>query len=242
MDMLSDMSESERLEDTFADRVRRRRKASGLTQAQLAKKAGMSQQAITGIETGRNQSNTDNLFSLAKALNCSPFWLHFGRGPESMGLLDAEPPIPVDDGNWTQIPVVSLVQAGSWNHAVDSFEPGDGYDFLEVDKRLASTLSVGAFALEIVGDSMLPEFREGDRVIVDPGWTPKPGDIVVAKLDDQDEATIKKYREGPADEEGYPVIELVPLNTDYATLRMDQRRPGRVVGVVVEHRRVLRRL
>ena len=94
-------------------------------------------------------------------------------------------------------------------------------------------------ALVIRGDSMQPEFREGDIIIVDPSVDPQPGDYVVAK-NSTEGATFKKYRPRGADAAGNRVFELVPLNDDYPTLRSDQE-PLQVVGVMVEHRKKRRR-
>jgi SOS-response transcriptional repressor LexA len=91
------------------------------------------------------------------------------------------------------------------------------------------------------GDSMGREFREGDKIIVDPEVAPQPGDYVVAKVDGEGEATFKKYRPRGADAEGRPVIDLVPLNEDWPVLRIDAARPGRILGTLVEHRRYRRR-
>ena len=57
--------------DTFASRVRHRRKELGLTQLQLAKKAGLSQTTIADIERGRNDGSRA-LLELARALQCAP--------------------------------------------------------------------------------------------------------------------------------------------------------------------------
>jgi SOS-response transcriptional repressor LexA len=94
-------------------------------------------------------------------------------------------------------------------------------------------------ALTIKGDSMEPEFRAGDVIIVDPAIEPQPGDFVVARNSEQ-EATFKKYRPRGTDAEGHRVFELVPLNDDYPTMRSDQDRL-QVVGVMVEHRKKRRR-
>lgn len=95
-------------------------------------------------------------------------------------------------------------------------------------------VSNSAFALKIQGDSMLPQFKEGDIVIVDPAITPQPGDFVVAKNAEQ-EAAFKKYRPRGNNEQGKLVFELTALNPDYPTLRSDIDH-CRVVGVMVEHR------
>lgn len=133
------------------------------------------------------------------------------------------------------IPVISAIQAGTVKEITEPYEIGDGYATLYTD----DSYSKWAFGLEIEGDSMLPEFRPGDLVIVEPEWEPRPGEFVVAK-NGKDEATFKKYRERGIDANGNIVFELVPLNDDYPTLRSDIT-PLVVIGVMAEHRRKTRR-
>jgi len=65
------------------------------------------------------------------------------------------------------------------------------------------------FALRVLGDSMLPEFRPGDLVhLADPSFLPPSnGDIVVVIKDG--EATVKKYKLKN------DKIILIPLNKKY---------------------------
>jgi len=93
------------------------------------------------------------------------------------------------------------------------------------------------FALRIVGNSMEPEFKEGDIVIIDPDVKPSPGDYVVAR-NDEEEATFKKYRPRGIIN-GQEIFELVPLNEDYAAMRSDQQ-PIQIIGTMMEHTRYRR--
>lgn len=107
------------------------------------------------------------------------------------------------------------------------------YVFLEIGFKPIGD----CFALELEGTSMAPDFQPGDDVIVDTGLKPSPGDYVIAKLEGEDRATFKKYRLKGYDEDGSEIVELVPINPDYPVLEMSRRRPGRIVAVLVEHRR-----
>lgn len=133
-----------------------------------------------------------------------------------------------------KVPVISAIQAGMWAEIVDNFQPGDAGDWLITD----IDLSKEAFALDIRGNSMEPEFKDGDRVIIEPAISPQPGDFVAAKNGEQ-EATFKKYRPRGMDAQGNVIFELVPLNEDYPTLRSDVQ-PIRIVGTMVEHRKYRR--
>ena len=164
----------------------------------------------------------------------SPAWLAEGTLPKFV-LADAGSNIAPAPIGARKIPLISDVQAGSWTDVVDSYAMGAGDDYLLTDLEL----SPGAFALKIKGRSMEPEFKEGDRVIIDPAVIPDPGDYVVAK-NGEEAATFKKYRPRGMSESGEPVFELVPLNEDFETLRSD-RVPIRIVGTMVEHRKYRRR-
>lgn len=133
------------------------------------------------------------------------------------------------------IPVISAIQAGAMKEITAPYELGDGYATVYIDDGY----SRWAFALEIEGDSMLPEFRAGDLVIIEPDWEPRPGECVAAK-NGKEEATFKKYRQRGVDKDGNVIFELVPLNEDYQTLRSDET-PLVIIGVMAEHRRKTRR-
>jgi phage repressor protein C with HTH and peptisase S24 domain len=76
------------------------------------------------------------------------------------------------------VPLVGMAQAGSRGFFDDAgFPAGSGWDEIPFpdlgDER--------AYALEVTGDSMLPVYRDGDRIIVSPSAPPRRGDRVVVK-------------------------------------------------------------
>ena len=130
-----------------------------------------------------------------------------------------------------RVPRISFVQAGLWTEVVDAYAPGAGDDYLLTQ----TDLGPHAFALTVRGESMEPEFKEGDTIIIDPDVKPSPGDFVVAR-NAREEATFKKYRPRGVNELGEQVIELVPLNEDFPSLRSDYS-PLLIIGTMMEHRR-----
>ena len=88
---------------------------------------------------------------------------------------------------------------------------------------------------------MAPEFKPGDYIVVDPDMPAEPGDLVVAKLDRDDAAILRKYHSRGEDAAGHPVFELVPLNDDYPTVTVDATNPGRLIAPAFEHHRKVRR-
>lgn len=66
---------------TLAERLTEERELTGLTQAELAKKAKCSQATIADIERGRNAESA-KLPNISAALNLHSVWLKDGVGPK----------------------------------------------------------------------------------------------------------------------------------------------------------------
>lgn len=133
-----------------------------------------------------------------------------------------------------RVPVISYVQAGMWTEIVNSFQPGDANEWLVT----SDTHSPNTFVLIVRGNSMEPDFKDGDLVVIDPSVRPRPGSFVVAK-NGREEATFKKYRPRSVDVLGNDIFELVPLNEDYPTMRSSEQ-AIEIIGTMVEHRRLYR--
>ncbi|MGU5819472.1 helix-turn-helix domain-containing protein [Aeromonas caviae] len=130
-----------------------------------------------------------------------------------------------------RIPVITYVQAGVWTETSEIRECDGNMAYITTDLDLGQR----AFAIVIRGNSMEPEFTEGDLVLIDPDEPLHPGDFVVAK-NGEEEATFKKYRPRGYGEDGQEIFELAPLNDDYPTMRSD-RQHIQIIGTMVEHRR-----
>jgi SOS-response transcriptional repressor LexA len=205
------------------NRIKTLREARGLSQDELAKRAATTRQQIFRLEKNQRRLSDVWIERLARALDCDP------------GELLTAPPVGAAE-HVRALPVIDQVQAGDWTPPADPYAKGHGLGHV-----YPATLVGGrAFALEIRGDSMEPEFHAGDRVIVDPDVAPLPGDYVVAKLEDEQDATFKKYR--PKGGKGKAaIVELVPLNPDWPVLTIEPKHPGRIVATMVEHHRYRRR-
>lgn len=70
-------------------RVRLRRKELGMTQVELASRAGITQSTLSSIENGDTSTPLGaNLLRLAAALECSPNWLQTGKGSVTIQATD----------------------------------------------------------------------------------------------------------------------------------------------------------
>lgn len=211
------------------------------SQAELARVLNQSSQTVNNWES-RGISKA-GLVKAQAEIGCSAMWLATGEGPIVPGGLAevVAPPMRFDENVFPApvglrpVPVISSVQAGALRDMESPYPPGAGYAMEYTDQDL----SRWAFALDVEGLSMAPQFQPGDRIIVDPELAPNPGDFVVAR-NGSEQATFKKYRPRGIDANGEMIFELVPLNEDYPTLRSDTERLV-VIGVVTEHRKKLRR-
>ncbi|MFQ2047905.1 LexA family protein [Aeromonas veronii] len=207
-------------------RIRELRKKHGLTQQKLGELIGVKKSSISQWENDEHSPSGDNLAQLSKVFGVSAHWLATGKG--SPELSNVEPAV-IPQGN--RVPILSYVQAGNWREMCEQATAFDGnVEYVSAGGEIGPY----GFGLWLRGDSMVPLFKEGDLIIVDPDESPQPGDYVVAK-NGSNEATFKKYRPRGIDENGQEVFELVPLNDDYPTMHSD-RQHIQIIGVMVEHR------
>ena len=207
--------------NNLGQRIRARREELGLTQEQVAVQIGIKQQSYQAIESG-NVKKPRHLYEISIALKCDMAWLLSGKDKDVINVEKIEV-------HAHQVPLISYVQAGVWTESCE-LRDSTGFEYIMTSLELSNK----AFALKIKGDSMEPEFKEGDVVIIDPAIKPFPGEFVVAVNGDE-EATFKKYRELGYDEHERMQFELIPLNPDYTTMST-LKQQIRIIGTMVEHR------
>jgi phage repressor protein C with HTH and peptisase S24 domain len=80
-----------------------------------------------------------------------------------------------------RVPLLGFAQAGAGGFFdAAGFPAGEGWD----EVRLPAAGEGGIYALEVSGDSMLPLYRDGDRIVVSPNEQVRRGDRVVVKTRD----------------------------------------------------------
>lgn len=79
------------------------------------------------------------------------------------------------------VPLLGLAQAGAGGFFdAAGFPTGEGWD----EVHLPAPNEPGIYALEVTGDSMLPLYRDGDRIVVSRNEQVRRGDRVVVKTRD----------------------------------------------------------
>lgn len=130
-------------------RLKKARDDAGLTQGQLAKLAGVSQQAIGEIERGAVHSSK-SIYKIAAALNVPVNFL--------------DPSIPSSANGVTLVPVVGYIGAGAEIFTIDDHSKGAGLEEVEAPPGANSATVV---ALRVRGTSMAPVYKDGDLVFYD---------------------------------------------------------------------------
>lgn len=196
--------------------IKNRRLQLSLTQEELAHKLGYSDKSmIAKIEKGSVDLSQTKIVAFAKALNCSASYL--------MGWEEKQEKSPPKG---VKIPVLGRVAAGVPIEAVENI-----IDYEEISKKESENGEY--FALKIKGDSMTPQIRDSDVVIVRKQDDAESDQIVIALING-DDATCKrliKYSDG---------IGLISFNPAYPPMMFNkeeiEKKPVRIIGRVVENR------
>lgn len=180
----------------------------------------------------------DNPAKLAAAMGVRVVWLTHGDGPKYANNTSNDLPSR-KTGNTIElrgIPIISSISATKMTAISDPYALGDGEEYASSDPDLGPR----SFGMYVDGHSMdssdplaQRRFKDGEVVICDPDAAIQPGDFVIAKDPQAEEAVFKKYRPRGVDKNGHEVFDLVPLNDDYETIRSDARRPCVIVGKIV---------
>jgi phage repressor protein C with HTH and peptisase S24 domain len=150
-----------------------------LSASGLAKRAGLDSTAFNKSKraSADGRPRWPSTESLAKILEATNSTLE-----EFLGLVEGrikddrkDDSLPVQTST---VPLLGFAQAGAGGFFDDAgFPAGQGWDLVELPARATEN----SYALQVQGDSMLPLYRNGDVLIVEPGAPIRKGDRVVVK-------------------------------------------------------------
>jgi len=253
----------------FGRALRAARGEAGMTLDGLAEATGISKSYLAHIETARapGAPSEAKLRAIARALGVEARelleagdWL---RTPASVrkaiargeaprrgdGAIDLDKVMGKEEVNKSRygdmmpamrVPLINRVAAGAAGEFGDLSYPAGVADAYVAAPDLPELPAAGLFAVKVLGDSMMPEYREGEVIIVGPGEARDGEDCVVRLGEAENFATTFKRVFFERGEDGEVVgMRLVPLNPAHA-----ERRVGleEVTGVYpMEYRLVPRR-
>ncbi|WP_455853149.1 LexA family protein [Pantoea endophytica] len=169
-----------------------KKKDLGLSQEVLAEKLGVSQSAVAQILSGKNALNLKRAVELATILGVEVQQFSPSLAKEAVQLTYANAKYAGAYEPGKKYPVLSSVQAGAWAEACEPYSLKDIDLWLESNAHMQGE----GFWLKVEGDSMTApigmSIPEGTYVLFDTGREAINGSLVIAKLDDSNEATFKK--------------------------------------------------
>jgi phage repressor protein C with HTH and peptisase S24 domain len=152
-----------------------------LTPSGLARRAGLDPTAFNrskrlGPDGRLRWPSTESIAKVLDATGSSvDQFMSFLPPPRRDQLPDGQ--FPPQAGT---IPLLGFAQAGAGGFFDDGgFPAGQGWDVVEFPVDPAR--KAGVYALEVQGESMMPLYRDGDVLIVEPGAQVRRGDRVVLK-------------------------------------------------------------
>lgn len=131
---------------SMGERIRRARKALGLTQQEFAERLQVTQPTVHRWEKGFYEPDEAALERLAALCRRSPAYFRYGETETSPAL--------------RPVPVVGLVGAGAQIFPFDDHAKGAGLDTTEPPPGERQT----TVALIVRGDSMYPAYQDGDLI------------------------------------------------------------------------------
>lgn len=196
------------------------RKAKGLTQVEVARAIGLTQNGYSYWENGKAKIDRDQLLKLANLFDVSVDYLLGNTTTTNTG------------SKIVRIPVLGSIPAGIPLEAIEEI-----IDWEEIPESMCAG-GKEYFALEVKGDSMWPDYLPGDVVIVRKTPCFESGDVCVVYVNGYD-ATLKQVK---SQDDGS--MTLVPRNQSYPPRTYSKEEvmalPISIAGVVVELRRKIK--
>lgn len=196
----------------IGDKIKLERTRIGLSQAKLAEKLNLTQQAIAKWEKGQSEPDSETIIKLCTIFKVSTDYL--------LGRTEKENNIDIYKINnimslnreFVKMPIIGTISAGYDGIAQEDYQ-GD-IEILEMS--LHGHDPADCFILRVKGNSMYPDYFEGDLVAIHKQSAVDSGTVAVV-LYNGDEATLKKVRYV----QGENWIELIPRNPEYQTKRIE---------------------
>ena len=168
----------------LGNRIKMLREEKGLKQEELAKMMSVSPSTIGMYEINKREPNNELILKLADYFNVSTDYL--------LGKTDIRNINEISNTNDKMflIPVLGKIAAGQPILAEEYIE---GYLPVDPDVYGLKT-SEDLFYLKVSGQSMNLKIKNGDYALIRKQDTAEDGDIIVAIVNSDDEATLKRYK------------------------------------------------
>lgn len=205
----------------YGRKIAEARISRGMTQTDLAKKVGTTQQQIARYESGENDLKSSVLVKLSAALGVTVSYL--------LGVDDSPFVVRPTRSESRRLPILGLVAAGDAMEAIEQRGRTQA-----VTSELLE-LCADPVMVEVAGNSMNRLFPEGALLVVDRGAEVRNGDVAAVFVNGDDVTVKRVYFDG-----GAVVLHPESWDADYRDRTIDATDPdapalhflGRVVSYV----------
>ncbi|WKW50846.1 LexA family transcriptional regulator [Rhodomicrobium lacus] len=216
---------------SIADRLRRARIDAGYDKASDAvRKFGWGYSRYMNYENGERAVPPKQAILFAAAFGVTVDYIYFGKGYSLNKIEGVE---PLSSPKTRHIPLLALDNMDELKRIAEGSEP------------------TSSTAMPVFGEEALPgrcvfidirdksmthphepvSFEPGDKALIDLDAVPSPSDFVLALVPEEQTALFRLYREVGRAEDGSIIVDLVPLNPNFRTIRISSISPGQVIGV-----------
>lgn len=197
----------------FAIRLKTAMEYRDINAADLAKKTGLHKSNFTRYfqDDGYSPKN-GTIHKIANALGVSEVWLSTGIGGMTDDLNSLKK--VQNQSEYIVFPVMGEIAAGYDKIAVEDWE-GETIH-IHID-NLKGRSKNDFIVLEVKGNSMFPEFQNGDKVLIQKQNSLDYSGQVGAIIYNNDCATLKKVEY----KEGEDWLKLVPINPNFETEKIE---------------------
>lgn len=202
--------------ESCSSRLKKALLMRNMRQSELCELTKIPKSAMSQYINGAFEPKQDRIYAMAKALNVSEAWL-MGFNVEMYPEKQFEQPTITEDT--VQIPIIGEIAAGYDKIAIEEWST----EQVEIPTSFLNGRERNEYFFLIVkGDSMYPDYKDGDKVLIlrQPtlDYSGQVGAIIY-----EDCATLKRIEFVP----GEDWLRMVPINPQFP--------PKRVEGVDLEH-------
>jgi len=185
---------------------------AGVSVSGLARSAGLDPTTFNKSKrfTSGGRERWPSTESIAKILRCTDTSVH-----DFISSLALSADTPANDNlsyreiQRRSVPLIGFAQAGVGGYFDDGgFPVGQGWDEIAPPGNVTEN----SYALKVSGNSMMPLYREGDILVVDPSASVRRGDRVIVKTNEGEVLAKTLEKKTPRQ------VELKSINPEHADL------------------------
>lgn len=217
------------IKEEIGNRILAERKAKGLTRKALAELTDdLKQSRINNWERGERTPGPEEIKQLAKALGVSAAYLMCLT--EDKGTNKAAEPFVL-------VPLLDHQQACRVAEVINEIKNNERshnthIQYVAVNTCQPSDIGSMSFALTVIDQSMLPEFKPNDIQIIDPSIQPKPGDFVAVQIEGEKKVIICQYRKLSYTSSDF---ELITLSENWPNISASESKNVAIIGKVIRN-------